>query len=154
MYKNSGHLKDSIGTKSILERNAVGYKIMGSENKERIKRAIELHELNRKTVAKIKFFDEDIKQSLEMYLRGEFDVHRVIIYDTSVLFDMKTGQSLSTEDILRIERLTGYTFERTSGIDRYIFNKKDYKVDDYEGLSFWTDEIKKVSDYIRDGKYD
>lgn len=154
MYKNSGHLKDSVGTKSILERNAMGYKIMDSENEERIKRAIELHELNRKTMAKIEFFDEDIEHSLGIYLRREFDVHRVIIHDTSILFDMKVGQSLSTEDILKIERLTGYTFERTSGVDRYIFNKKDYKVSDYEGMSFWSDEIKKVTDYIRDGKYD
>lgn len=148
MYKNSGHLKDSIGTKSILERNAMGYKIMGSENEERIKRAIKLHELNRKTMAKIEFFDKDIKESLEIYLKKEFDVHRVTIHDTSILFDMKVGQSLSTEDILKIEKLTGYTFERTSGIDRYIFDKKNYRVDDFKGLDLWANELNKVQKYI------
>lgn len=150
---NTGYLKNSIATQ-IMERDATGYRIIDSENPEIIKRALELHEINRKTIAKTKFFDEYIKNFLSTYLNREFNTRRVTIHDESVLIDMNPGQNLSISELSKIERITGYKFKRMSGGDRYIFDKGNYVIGKLHGhkAEVYKEEIRKIGEYIMKGE--
>lgn len=94
------------------------------EDEFKLRRAVSIHETNRKIIQKTEEIDKEVKLLIKKYLKQKYRSKGVIIDDSFIRIWMPKNSSLNSVNFREIEESTGTTFFKKMEINNgYIFKK-------------------------------
>ena len=118
------------------------------EDEFKLRRAVSIHETNRKIIQKTEEIDKEVKLLIKKYLKQKYSSKRVVIDDSFIRIWMPKNLSLNAVNFREIEESTETVFFKKMEINNvYIFKKK--KIDlPYKKMKEMKED---VIDFIEEG---